>query len=98
MSDDFFAPPPFNLDEAMRRATRELRAMGLVERAGVFEWAGDPIIRLKVEGVTIRAEIVREPLRSPQWRSSVLRHSGDLRDFLADATKKVRDWKDEPEE
>ncbi|MFM2119846.1 MAG: hypothetical protein RL722_1314 [Pseudomonadota bacterium] len=98
MSDDFFAPPPFNVDEGLRRATRELRALGLAERAGVFELAGDPVIRMTAEASAIKAEMVREPMRSPQWKVRNLRHSGDVRDFIAEATKKIRDWKDEPDE
>jgi hypothetical protein len=98
MSDDFFAPPPFNVEEGLRRAARELRPLGLAERAGVYERAGDPVLKLSADGATIKAEIVREPMRSPQWKQRVLRNNGDLRDFLAEATKKIRIWNDDAEE
>jgi hypothetical protein len=94
MSDDFFAPPPFNVQDGLVRAARELRALGLVERAGVYERAGDPVVRLTAEGATIKAEMVREPLRTPQWKSRTLKNAGDLRDFLAEASKKIKLWND----
>ncbi|MEY2688976.1 MAG: hypothetical protein RL375_3174 [Pseudomonadota bacterium] len=94
MSDDFFAPPPFNVQDGLVRANRELRALGLVERAGVYERAGDPVVRLTAEGATIKAEMVREPLRTPQWKSRTLKNAGDLRDFLAEASKKIKLWND----
>jgi hypothetical protein len=96
--DDFFAPPPFNVAEGLRRAARELRPLGLAEREGVYERAGDPVLKLSADGNTIKAEMVREPMRSPQWKQRVLRNNGDLRDFLAEATKKIRIWNDDAEE
>ena len=55
--DDFggFAAPAFKPDEALQRARRELREMGLTERAGQFERAGAAIARLTVDGAALKA-------------------------------------------
>jgi len=94
--DDFgFAPPPFKPDEALQRLQRDLRALGLAERAGHFERRGTAIARLAVDGDTLRAERVKRPSRtSPEWQARVLRSSADARDFVADLKKQLAQWSD----
>ena len=61
MSDDSagFAPPPFKPDEALQRARRELRGLGLTEREGRF------VIEAGVVAVILDAEFLHlEPRRS----------------------------------
>lgn len=96
MSDeDFgFAPPPFNADEALQRAQRELRALGLAEREGRFERRGQQIAKLAVDGATLKASIVKRPGRSPEWTDKTLRDSAAVRDFVADLKKKLATWSD----
>ena len=50
MSDAPFAPPPFKPDEALQRARRDLRELGLAEREGVFERRGQAIARVAIDG------------------------------------------------
>ncbi len=94
--DDFgFAPPAFQPDEALRRLTRELRALGLSERAGRFERRGTVIARAAVDGAVIRAARVKRPSRSsPEWLEKTLKHGGDVRDFVADLKKQLAQWSD----
>lgn len=90
-----FAPPPFQPDEALPRLQRELRALGLTERAGRFERRGTAIARAVIDGAGIRAGRVRKPSRnSPEWLDKVLRSSADVRDFVADLKKQMALWSD----
>jgi len=94
--DDFgFAPPPFKPDEALQRLKRELRELGLVERAGRFERRGTAIARVVAEGDGLRVERVRRPSRtSPEWQARVLLSSADSRDFVADLKRQLAQWSD----
>ena len=98
MSDDFFAPPPFKPDEALQRLARELRGLGLAERAGVFERRGIAIARATVDGPSLQAARVKRPSRSsPEWQSRTLRSSADIRDFVADLKQRLAQWSDRDE-
>ena len=97
MSDDFFAAPPFKPDEALQRGRRELRELGLSEREGRFERKSQQIARLAVDGATLKAAVVKRPGRTPEWTEKTLRSSADLRDFVADLTKKLASWSDRDE-
>ncbi|WP_298828697.1 hypothetical protein [uncultured Piscinibacter sp.] len=95
-ADEFgFAPPPFKPDEALQRARRDLRELGLSEREGRFERRGVLIARLAVDGATLKAAVVKRPSRSsPEWSERTLRDSVGLRDFVADLKKKLASWSD----
>lgn len=97
MSDDYFAAPPFNPDEALQRAKRELRDLGLTEREGRFERKGQAIARVSVDGGTLQAAIVKRPGRSPEWTGKTLRDSAALRDFVTDLKRKLASWSDRDE-
>ncbi len=96
--EDFgFALPAFKPDEALQRARRELREMGLAEREGVWERRGQAIARLAVDGATLTCGVVKRPSRSPEWTGKTLKDSAQLRDFLADLKKKLAGWSDRDE-
>lgn len=93
--DDSFSPgaPPFQPEEALQRLQRDLRALGLTERAGGFERKGVAIARAAVDGDVIRAARVKAPRRAgAEWLPRVLRSSADLRDFVADLKKQLAQW------
>ena len=94
--DDFgFALPAFKPDEALQRARRELRDLGLTEREGRFERRGTAIAKLAVDGATLKAAIVKRPSRnSPEWTEKTLRDSAAVRDFVADLKTKLASWSD----
>lgn len=97
MSEDFFAAPPFKPDEALQRAKRELRELGLSEREGRFERRSLQIARVAVDGTTLKAAVVKRPGRTPEWSEKTLRSSAELRDFVADLKKKLASWSDRDE-
>ncbi|WP_341890745.1 hypothetical protein [Variovorax sp. YR752] len=94
--DDFgFALPAFKPDEALQRAKRDLRDLGLTEREGRFERSGTPVAKLAVDGATLKAAIVKRPSRnSPEWTEKTLRDSASVRDFVADLKRKLVSWSD----
>lgn len=98
MSDDFFAPPAFRPDEALQRLRRELRELGLTERAGVFERRGVAIARAAVDGAVLQAARVQRPSRSsPEWRPRTLKSNVELRDFVAELKQRLALWSDRDE-
>jgi hypothetical protein len=96
MAEDFgFAPPPFDAAAALQRLQRELRALGLAEREGVFERRGLAIARAAVDGMAIGAALVRRPQRSgPEWQPRTLKSGADVRDFVAECRRRLAGWSD----
>jgi len=95
--DDFagFAPPPFKSGDALQKLQRELRALGLVERSGVFERRGVAIAKLALDGDALQSSVVKRPSRSsPEWLHKVLESSADSRDFVAHLKKQLAAWSD----
>ncbi|MFY9511538.1 MAG: hypothetical protein WAQ05_11270 [Rubrivivax sp.] len=90
-----FALPPFQPAEALQKLQRELRALGLAERGGVFERRGVAIAKAAVDGELLQASVVKRPSRTgPEWTHKTLKSSADSRDFVADLKKKLALWSD----
>jgi len=94
MSDDFFAPPPFDPESALATLRRTLRDLKLAERGGAFEMAGRPVVRAAVEGAVLRLEVVKRPSRTPDWERAEARDHAQLRKFTDDLKKRVARWAD----
>jgi hypothetical protein len=99
MSDDFFAPPPFNAEDALATLTRQLRETKLTARAGSYEWSGRPVVRVALEGTgTIRAQIVKRPAGSPEWETRLLCSHADLRKFTDELRRRLARWSEHPDD
>ena len=94
MSDDFFAPPPFDPATALATLKRTLRDLKLVERNGAFELNGQPVVRARVEDATLKLDIARRPSRSPDWEHTDACDHAMLRKFTDDLKKRVARWAD----
>ena len=96
MADDFgCSPPPFQPEAALQALKRDLRGLGLAERAGHFERRGSLIACVTQDGTVIQAARVKRPARSsPEWLHKVLRSSADVRAFCADLKKQLALWSD----
>ncbi len=91
-----FAPLPFQAEEALQRLHRELRELGLQERAGCWERRGLAIARISLDSGAIQASRVKKPSRnSPQWVLRNLKSSADVRDFTGDLKKQLAQWSDD---
>jgi hypothetical protein len=95
-ADDFgFAGPPFKPEEALQRLRRDLRELGLGERAGVFERRGVALARARIDGGRIVAALVERPSRtSPKWREQAIGTSAELRDFSTEVKRALQQWGD----
>lgn len=98
MSDDDgfeIAPPPFDAAKALTQLQRQLRDLGLAERAGVFERRGTAIARAAIDGATLHCAVVKRPSRSsPEWQPRTLKSAAEVRDFVADLKKRLAQWSD----
>ena len=92
MSDDFFAPPPFNPETARATLVRALRDLKLAERGGAFELDGQPVVQARIDGAVLRLDIVRRPSRSPDWEHAQAADHAQLRRFIDDVKKRVARW------
>jgi hypothetical protein len=90
-----FAPPPFKAEDALQRLRRDLRELGLSERAGMFERRGVAIARATAQEGCIAAAVVRKPTTSsPEWQERALKSAADLRDFTQHLKKQLAQWSD----
>lgn len=92
MSDDFFAPPPFDPDTARATLVRALRDLRLVERNGAFELNGHPVVKVRIEGALLKLDVARKPARSPDWEHTDAADHARLRRFIDDVKKRVARW------
>jgi hypothetical protein len=92
MSDDFFAPPPFDADTARATLVRALRDLKLAERGGAFEFNGQPVVRAQVDGAVLRLDVARRPSRSPDWEHAQAADHAQLRRFIDDVKRRVSRW------
>lgn len=95
--DDFFAPPPFKPADALQRLQRDLKALGLIERAGVYERCGTPWVKAAVTDGVIEAALAKAPARAPQWQARTLKDSAQVRDFLAAVKQQLAKHEDRDE-
>lgn len=94
-NDDSFAPPPFKADEALHMLKRHLRDLRLLERAGRYEWKGDPLVEATLDGDAIVARSVKRPARSPEWQTRRLASAADVRRFLDEFKRQLAHWRDD---
>ncbi len=92
MSDDSFAPPPFDPASARATLVRALRDLKLAERNGAFELNGQPVVRASVDGATLKLEVAKKPSRSPDWERAVADDHAKLRRFIDDVKRRVSRW------
>ena len=92
MSDDFFAPPPFNPDTARATLVRALRDLRLAERGGAFEFNGQPVVKAHIDGGALKLDVAKRPSRSPDWEHVQATDHAQLRRFIDDVKRRVSRW------
>jgi hypothetical protein len=92
MSDDFFAPPPFNPETARATLVRALRDLKLAERGGAFEFNGQPVVKATIADKVLELDIVKRPSRSPDWEHAQASDHAQLRRFIDDVKRRVSRW------
>jgi sulfur carrier protein ThiS len=94
MSDDFFAPPPFDPAAARVTLVKALRDLKLSERNGAFEMNGQPVVKARIEGAVLKLDVAKRPSRSPDWEHVEAGDHARLRRFIDDVKKRVSRWQD----
>jgi len=92
MSDDFFAPPPFDPTTARATLVRALRDLKLAERNGAFELNGQPVVKVRIDGALLQLDVAKRPSRSPEWEHADAGDHARLRRFIDDVKKRVARW------
>ena len=92
MSDDFFAPPPFNADTARATLVRALRDLKLAERNGAFELNGQPVVKARIEGAVLKLDVAKRASRAPDWEHAQAADHAQLRRFIDDVKRRVARW------
>ncbi|UUX96510.1 hypothetical protein [Aquabacterium sp. J223] len=92
MNDDFLAPPPFQPDAALQRLHRELRDLGLTQRADAWEWKGRPVLTVVVVDGVLRASVAKRPARTPDWQVHRLADHARVRWLVEHLRVSMRGW------
>lgn len=100
---DFFALPPFKADEALVKLRRDLRELKALAEKGTgdvvrFEWRGLPAIELCVQAgdkPTLAVSLARKPGQRPDWAKRSLSSSAEVRKFVDDVKRSLKQWDDE---
>jgi hypothetical protein len=98
MSDDFFALPAFNPDEALVTLKRQLRDLKpLAERGNGFEIGGKRVVNLASDATCITARLAKRPATSPEWQTVTLKNGADVRKCVDDIKKRLARWQQDAE-
>jgi hypothetical protein len=97
MSDDNWdiALPPFNADStllALKRFVRDQHA--LTERGDGWTLGGNVVLKLSVDGATVKAQLAKRPAHTPEWDSFTLKSAPDSRKLQDEIKRRLLRWKD----
>jgi len=90
------APPPFNADSAlqtMKRFARDQRV--LAERSEGWMLGADVVLKLAVDGATVKVQLAKRPARAPEWDSFTLKSATELRKVQDEIKHRLTRWKDD---
>lgn len=91
-----FAPPPYRPQDALVGLKRALRALGLTERNGGFEWAGKRVLEIEVAQAELAVRLARRlQLHAPEWDRQTLRSAADQRKWLDEVKKRLTRWRED---
>jgi len=91
----FFAAPPFDADDALVQLKRQLRELRLSERGHGFERKGCRVVELQRGATGIDARLAKRPAATPQWTTSALRSSAEVRRFVDTVKQQLARWSDD---
>ena len=98
MSDDGWdiAPPPFNADSALRTMKRFVRDQRvLAERGEGWMLGADVVLKLAVDGATVKLQLAKRPARTPEWDTFTLKSATDTRKLQDEIKRRLTRWKDD---
>ena len=92
MSDDFFAPPPFDPESALATLRRTLRDLKLAERGNAFEQRGKRVVELAIDGGAIQAKLARRLALTPEWDRFSIQSAAEQRKLVDEVKKRLARW------
>ncbi|MFG6415685.1 hypothetical protein ACG02S_17470 [Roseateles sp. DC23W] len=98
MSDDGWevALPPFNAEGTLQTLKRFIRDLGaLTERSEGWTLRGSVVLKLAVDGASIRAHLARRPASTPEWDVFTLKSAPDARKLQDEIRRRLVRWKDD---
>ncbi len=98
MSDDSWdiAPPPFNADSALQTLKRWLRDQRvLAERSEGWLMGADLVMKMALDGATVKVQLAKRPARTPEWDSFTLKAATDSRKLQDEIKRRLTRWKDD---
>jgi len=96
MSDESWdiALPPFNAESALQTLKRFARDQHvLAERSEGWLLGADVVLKLAVEGATVKAQLARRPARTPEWDGFTLKSAADSRKLQDEIKRRLMRWK-----
>jgi hypothetical protein len=97
VTDDFggFAPPAFDVDQALVTLRRGLRDLKLTEHGNAYELRGKRVVELAVEGGAIKVRLARRPMATPEWDRATVASAAEQRKLLDEVNKRLAKWESE---
>ena len=93
--EDFFAPPPFNAEQALLNLKRNLRELRpLAERGNAFTFQGQVVIDLAIEAGQLSIKLAKRPARSPEWEHKVCKNGAEVRHLQDEVKRRLARWVD----
>ena len=96
MSDESWdiAPPPFNAESTLLTLKRFVRDQhALTERGDGWTFGGNVVMKLSVDGATVKAQLARRPAQMPEWDSFTLKSAPDSRKLQDEIKRRLLRWK-----
>ncbi|HEY8876220.1 MAG TPA: hypothetical protein VIN03_01570 [Roseateles sp.] len=98
MSEDSWdiAPPPFNADSALQTLKRFFRDQRvLAERGEGWMLGADLVMKMAVDGATVKVQLAKRPARTPEWDTFTLKSATDSRKLQDEIKRRLTRWKDD---
>lgn len=96
MTDGWDITPPFNPEASLLTLKRFLRDQRvLVERGDAWLLAGQPVLKLAVEGRALQLAMVRQPARTPAWERLAVASAVDVRRAQDEIKRRLGRWQDD---
>ena len=96
MSDESWdmAPPPFNADlalQTMKRFARDQRV--LAERSEGWMLGADLVMKMAIDGATVKVQLAKRPARAPEWDTLTLKAATEVRKLQDEIKRRLLRWK-----
>ena len=96
MSDESWniAAPPFNPEATLQTLKRFLRDQHvLAERSEGWLLNGRLVLKLAVDGVSLKAQLAKRPAHAPEWEAFSVKSTPDSRKLQDEIKRRLLRWR-----